>query len=926
MEAHTQALRTRDGRVHQRAMLAWTMAPTSRSAPLALVASVPVLVFACGPSGAARAPSAAGAPRAAVSSLAPIASPSAATSATAKAPSRECEHARAMRARVPKLLDQGRLDRARRVLQFAASECPRDAAEGLAPLARVLVELDRFDEAAATIDALDKRDLPADAKQIAREQRARLAKLDAKPTDAVAAKELAAARALEAEELQNRGDPRQALAKWRAAWEASHPNGDALLQAARAARDDGDPVEAQRLFDRAVVDYERESGRPLALYTENGLALPPSDVAWTDGGRTLVVAEGDALLAIDARSWTPRTKIDGLGATVYAVALSADGKTAACALDDGTVPIVDLGRGVVVRTVAAHAEPVNAVAISADGKLVAAASTDQTVSLIDVDTGTKLRVLKGHGDSVTQVAFSPDHARVASGSNDGTVRLWDVASGRELKVLKGHVDGVTSIAWSPDGKLLATGAGDGVVRVMTAAHLKVEKILRGQTLGVTVSFSADSRRLAAISLDESARVYEVGSWRAKAKLAVRGATAAALAPDGRSIAVVAGSDAVDVFALPTGTLAHTIKRHAEPIDALAVRPTAGAPTFALASWDGTVRTWSLLGDAPPETLVESTEPMRAVAFSRDGKTLATGGDRENVRLWDVASRAPIGAIRGLSGGVREVALTADGARVAWTSGTTDRFVSVGDRGKSTATLGLYGHKGVVDAVAWSPDATTLASGADDTLVALWDPVKGQRRAALKGHRKGVTALAWSPDGATLASGSADSTIELWSPSAEADKAALRTLTGHTRDVRAVAFSPDGSRLASGGYDRSVRLWDLASGASRALDEAADWISAVAFTADGTRLLSAGRDGTVRLFDVEDGRLRVSLRAVASAGYGYAFTPEGLFEALPKGSEARRYAMCRIGSRLFSLELCAERFVLDGLVAKIAAGDASYLEP
>jgi WD40 repeat protein len=909
-------------------------APLAPFAPFAALSPI-ALFLACSPAVTSTPPRGGPTPIASTSASASgtTASASASASATPKGPTKECLAATAQRARVPELVTQGKLGRAARVLERAAQLCADDVREGWPAYLDVLIDLDRFDDARAIVEKIDAlKDAPPALVAASKGAKDRLAKLDAKPTDAAAAKELATARLVEAQEAQGRGDHKAAQAKYLAAWEASHPNGEALRQAGLEAKESGDPVAAQRLFDRAIVDLEKETGGKLALYTENGLAQPPADVTWLDGGKTLLIADGDDLLVLDALTWTPRLSIEGVGANIYAVAVSADGKTAACALDDGTVPIVDLARGVVVSRIAAHAEPVNGIAISADGKTVATASTDQTVAILDAVKGTKLRVLKGHTDTVTQVVFSPDGARVASGSNDGTVRTWEVATGKDLKVLKGHADGVTSLAWSPDGKLLATGAGDGVVRIVAPASLKVEKTLKGQTLAVSLSFSADGKQLSSTSLDETARVYEVAGWKAKTKVAVRGGTSAALAPDGRSLAVVAGPDAVEVYGVPKGALAKTIHRHAEPIASVAIDPTSDAATVALASWDGSVRTWKLDGEAGPETLAEGVEAMRAVAWSHDGRTIAAGGDNGPPRLWDARTRASLGAIKGLGNGVRALSLSANGARIAWTSGSVDRFLSVGDRGKANATLGLYGHKGVADAVDWAPDMGSIATGGDDTWLMLWDPAKGEKRSIFKGHAKGITAVAWSPDGNAIATGSADTTVRLWDPTAPPEKAEQKKLTGHARDVKAVAWSADGKRLVSGGYDRNVIVWEVATGASRVLEGHTDWVTAVAFTRDGKRVLSAGRDGTLRLFDADDGRLRVSLRALSGAKAGYAFTPEGLFEAFPKGekgekgSEPRRLVMCRIGARLFPLALCAERFVLDGLVSKIAAGDASYLDP
>ena len=293
-------------------------------------------------------------------------------------------------------------------------------------------------------------------------------------------------------------------------------------------------------------------------------------------------------------------------------------------------------------------------------------------------------------------------------------------------------------------------------------------------------------------------------------------------------------------------------------------------TLASAGDDGTVRLWDTATGQPIRTLEGHADRVRAVAFSPDGRTLASAGDDGTVRLWDTATGQPISTLEGHADRVRAVAFSPDGRTLA--SAGDDGTVRLWDTATGQPIRTLEGHTHRVRAVAFSPDGRTLASAGDDGTVRLWDTATGQPIRTLEGHTHRVRAVAFSPDGRTLASAGDDGTVRLW------DTAVGRliwTIVGHSGRVQGVAFSPDGRTLASAGDDRTLRLWDAATGQPiRTLEGHTDRVRAVAFSPDGRTLASAGDDGTARLWDTAVGTRTWTLVGHSGWVQGVAFSPEG----------------------------------------------------
>ncbi len=388
----------------------------------------------------------------------------------------------------------------------------------------------------------------------------------------------------------------------------------------------------------------------------------------------------------------------------------------------------------------------------------------------------------------------------------------------------------------------------------------------------------------------------------------------------------------------------TLRGHSKSVTSVAFSP--DGKTLASSSTDNTIILWdAAVGARRPMglPLTGHKKWVSSVTFSpaERGQTLASGDADGLIILWDAAARQPLGPpLAGHTRGINGLAFSPDGKLLA--SGSDDHTLILWDVA-TRQPLGppLIGHTSGVNSLAFSPDGQTLASGSGPNTIILWDVTTRQPLggAPLVGHSAPVTSLAFSPDGRVLASGSGPNTIILWDVATR--QRLGPPLTGHTKAIWSIAFSPDGKTLASGSLDNTIILWDVVAGARQPISQYSRLIghtrgvNSIAFSPDGKTLASGGRDAAVILWNVASGAQLLDgppLTGHAGGVWSVAFSPAERGKTLASGGEDRTGVLWDVATRQplgplligHSLGINSVAFSPDGKVLATGSDDETVI--
>ncbi|MBD2340169.1 ribosome assembly protein 4 [Calothrix sp. FACHB-156] len=333
----------------------------------------------------------------------------------------------------------------------------------------------------------------------------------------------------------------------------------------------------------------------------------------------------------------------------------------------------------------------------------------------------------------------------------------------------------------------------------------------------------------------------------------------------------------------------TLSDHNSSVNSVTFSP--DGQQLASGSDDNTIKLWDVstgkviqtlppLREATPtESYIDSghQDSVTSIAFSSDGKKLASGSEDKTIKLWDITTGKLLQTFSGHGDVIKTIALSSDGQKLA--SGSKDKTIKLWDVSTGKLLQTFSGHGDVVNSVALSSDGQKLASGSKDKTIKLWDVSTGKLLQTLIVHRDAVNSVAFSPDGQHLASGSDDNTIKLWNFSISN---VPQTLSGHSNPVNSVAFSSDGKQLLSGSNDKTIKLWDVTTAKQlQTLSGHREAVNSVAFRGDGKQLVSGSNDNTIKLWNVTIGKVVQTLPSETNSNSGhqawvnsFAFSSDG----------------------------------------------------
>lgn len=483
------------------------------------------------------------------------------------------------------------------------------------------------------------------------------------------------------------------------------------------------------------------------------------------------------------------------------------------------------------------------------------------------------RYLRGHDTAVWRLASNPAGNCLASADENGTVILWNIRTGMPSgPPLTSHTGLIHSLAFNAKGDLLATIDDNGTLRLWDAEKSTLVNEYESETDPfMRVAFSPNGRLMAVGKTDGSISLYEISTpstskftQRLRRELPGAGKETRALVFSAdSSMLASANNKSFTIWNTATGKrLCIPPNGHADTIYSLAF--SVDGKTLATGSEDMRVILWDVTDPSRPrirlQPLSGHTDAISGVAFSPDDRVLYSASGDRSVRMWNAVTGQQIGRpLTGQASAVLSLALI-DGGNALATGGMDGSIILWSLYAQQQMGIPLYGKLFPVRGIAFSPDGSKLASAGQDNSIILWDAAKQQQEGAPlvstpaqgeDNREKWVTSIIFHTQQELLYAGSTDKSIRVWDAKLHKE---IGTPMMLSKGVLSLALSHDSRFLASGDSEKNIIVWDLKTREKKypPLAGHTDAIWSLAFNMADTILASGSNDGSVRLWDVKSG--------------------------------------------------------------------------
>ena len=477
-----------------------------------------------------------------------------------------------------------------------------------------------------------------------------------------------------------------------------------------------------------------------------------------------------------------------------------------------------------------------------DGRLLAL-SENYTIRVWDVASMRELPSLKAPNSGLypqgdAYVNFSDDGKRIATGGFDTQTMLWETETGKQIANLTGRTNMTFNVAFSADGTTLYSGDRTRW-DLRTGRGLRLGAKSSEKTFGFT---SPDGRFVAAMRPNSPAvSIIDVASGQQLHTLAPSGSAGIVVQrvrfnPDSTRLAVVYGQDysqhqdstspsnlfttQIKLWDVKTGNEVKTLVSSYPPIDAAF---SSDGRTIAMIGTMGDISVWDTQSGQKVRDLTSS--PLTSMRPAINPGTIKPGQMPQMPNMADMTAilNNSLGMISSGTLGQKSLAFSNDG-RVLATGGYESK-ANIDFGAMMSGALSGQRQKGSKGSKQPDPADMMKDLKVETTgQIQLWDAASGREIGVLKAHGRGVTKLAFSRDGKLIASAASDNTIKIWDVE---NRREVRTLTGHTSSVESMDFTPDGRLLASASDDGGTFIWDARNGEHLltliSLDDGGEWM-------------------------------------------------------------------------------------------------------